>query len=200
MKDKKSKVIVISTQKGGSGKTDCSFNITAGLTDVFTNKLTCLLDIDPQHTATHLWNLDKDNSPFEVIEFNETKIINLEKEITKLSNSYDYIVIDCPPTAETDIKKSNLARLVRDAYNLADLVIIPTRLTNPDIFASEKTQSLLDEVKKINYELNARVLINKYTKNSVSTIELEPVLRVKAKFPIFQTILTHRNSHIRSTN
>ena len=140
-------LIAFANQKGGSGKTTLTMNLAAGLGQ---RGRTLVIDADPQGSAVQWSGLAPESRPFPV------PVIavggNPGREVEHFREDYDYILIDCPPSLETDrTEKAMLA---------SDRVLIPVLPSPVDLWAS---MGLVDRVETIcqrRPELAARFVIN----------------------------------------
>lgn len=127
------KIITISQQKGGSGKTTLAIHIAVALFQKG-NKI-AVIDIDPQGSFSG-WYARRQEKFGD--EFTGIKLINgvgwrIGSEISQLKNKYDYVIIDSPPHAETDTKNS---------IKISDLVILPVQPSHMDLWALETTVNI----------------------------------------------------------
>jgi chromosome partitioning protein len=141
------RVFAVANQKGGSGKTTLSMNFAAGLSK---KGRTLIIDADPQGSASQWSSLASEHSPFPV------SVIaiagNLTHEVNRFSQDYEYIVIDCPPTLETE----HTRKAMLSAHN----VLIPVLPSPVDLWASIRLADTIEQIKQIRPELKANLVIN----------------------------------------
>ena len=152
----KAKIIVITNQKGGCGKTTVTIHLAAALSK--RNLQVLVVDADPQHTATN-WAKNKDKFHFTTTilgkdqQVNRVVQINLEK--------YDFILVDCPPSFDSIQTMSALL--------VGDIAIIPLLCSANDLWALQKIDSSIKDAKKINSRLRSHILINQYKPRELLT-------------------------------
>ena len=172
-----SRIIAISNQKGGVGKTTTSINLSACLAEK--GKKVLLVDIDPQGNATSGVGVNKNEcentvyeliigsckledciihdalenlsvipsnvnlagAEIELIGVNDKEFI-LKKNIDKIRDNYDYIIIDCPPSLNT---------LTVNALTTADTVLVPIQC---EYYALEGLSQLLYTINLVKERLN----------------------------------------------
>lgn len=84
-------IILIGSNKGGSGKTTTAVTIATGLARTFD---VCLIDADPQASATR-WSADRESSTLDIPQITcIQKSGNLQPTISSLKSKYDHIIID----------------------------------------------------------------------------------------------------------
>ena len=140
-------LIAIANQKGGSGKTTLTMNLAAGLGQ---RGRTLVIDADPQGSAVQWSGLAPESRPFPV------PVIavggNPGREVEHFREDYDYILIDCPPSLETDrTEKAMLG---------SDRVLIPVLPSPVDLWASMDLVERVDAIRQRRPELAARFVIN----------------------------------------
>ena len=171
------KILAITNQKGGVGKTTTCVNLAASL--AATKRRVLLIDLDPQGNATMGSGVSKDDIPASMYDvllgdktlsevtikvqqagFNlapanrelagaEVELVNefaretrLKKAIEALQDSYDYVLLDCPPA---------LNLITVNALTAAEAVLIPMQC---EYYALEGLSDLVKTIKKVRVNLN----------------------------------------------
>lgn len=156
-------VFSITNQKGGSGKTTLSMNLAAGLAK---RGRTLVIDADPQGSASQWCGLAPENKPFPISVISVSG--NLTHEIERFSRDYDFIVIDCPPTLETEhSKKAMLA---------ADTILIPVLPSPLDLWASIRLAETIEQIKQIKRDLQAFIIVNQQEPRSALSRAMQEAL------------------------
>jgi len=140
-------VFSVANQKGGTGKTTLSMNLAAGLSK---RGRTLIIDADPQGSASQWAGLSPDECPFPVSVISIAS--NLPREIKRMREDYQYLVVDCPPTLETGVAQS--------AMTVSDKVLIPILPSPVDLWASVRLAEAIEQVKIINDELQPYIMVN----------------------------------------
>ncbi len=146
------KVITISQQKGGAGKTTVAAHLAIGFMQKGYKVAT--LDVDPQGSLSAWYNarevsLGAENTGLycDVM----TDNWGLDYEIDKLQEEYDIVIIDCPPHTKDNAQK---------AVRKADLVLIPIQPSPTDLWATTNTVLLTNQENAHTYLLLNRVVQN----------------------------------------
>jgi len=171
------RILAITNQKGGVGKTTTCVNLAASL--AATKRRILLIDLDPQGNATTGSGIDKTamkqtiyhvligdktlkevmqpsiKGKFDVIPANrelagaEVELVNeiaretrLKVALAELGDSYDYVLIDCPPA---------LNLITVNALTAAHAVMIPMQC---EYYALEGLSDLVNTIKKVRAHLN----------------------------------------------
>jgi len=158
-----SHIFSVSNQKGGSGKTTLSMNLAAGLSK---RGRTLVIDADPQGSASQWSGSASGERPFPVSVISVSG--NLAHEVNRFSRDYDYVVIDCPPTLETE----NTSK----AMVAADTVLIPVLPSPVDLWASVRLANTIEQIKQIKPRLKARIVINQLEPRSALSRAMKEAL------------------------
>jgi chromosome partitioning protein len=161
------KIISVVNQKGGSGKTTLSMQLAGALARRGNKVL--VVDADPQGTATRWAASADDEKPFPAsvvgLSAADTKV---HREVKKFVDDYQYIIIDCPPAANSPVPQSALL-----IANLALVPIIPSPL---DMWAAVGIRQVIENIGDVNEELTARLVINQCQPNTSLVREALEVL------------------------
>jgi chromosome partitioning protein len=176
------RILSITNAKGGCGKTTLSMMLAAALTRRDGRVL--VVDGDPAGAASEWAASADDDRPF------PAPVVGLagagskiHREVRRFVDQYDFIILDCPPAADSPIPRSAL--LVSD---LALIPIIPSPL---DLRASKDIRQLVRDIQVVNETLEARLVVNQITPNSIlgrETIEVLPEFGI----PVFDTHIAQR--------
>jgi len=141
------KIILVTHQKGGVGKSTLTFNLAQNISK---NAKVAVLDFDLQGSLSQLSNMVTD---FEIISFNGEI-----KDIEQLD--YDFIFIDTPPY---------LSNHLPNLIELANLIIVPTKAGILDLLAIKGTLELIEEEQKT---LQTLIVFNMIKANTTLTLDI----------------------------
>jgi chromosome partitioning protein len=193
-------VIAVATNKGGAGKTTSAINIADGIARE--GKSVLLVDADEQASAS-AWRRVREDSAAQrksskdpLFQLVAQKAPILHKEIPALLDrtSYEYVVIDCPPGAQ-----SSAAQMTRSALLTSNLVIVPVTPSGFDFWASDPMVQLLKEVRIYIEDLDSRLLINRKMGNTRIGREARAGAEL-FEMPIFKTEISQRIAVAESTS
>ena len=204
------KVMAISNQKGGVGKTTTSINLASGLAHV--GKKVLLIDLDPQANLTQSLGLtnqqrtiygslkgDYKLEPISImkgfdivpstLDLSGAEIelsseagreFILKELIEEVRSKYDFIIIDSPPS---------LGLLTINAFTAADEIIIPLQA---QFLAMQGLAKLVEVVDKIKSRLNkglkiGGVFITQYDSRKVLNRDVNETINEHFKSEVFKT-------------
>jgi chromosome partitioning protein len=161
------KIIAVCNQKGGSGKTTLSMQLAGTLTRRGSRVL--VVDADPQGTAMRWAASAEDDKPFpaSVVGLSAASA-KVHREVKKFIDDYQYIIIDCPPAADSPVPQSALL--------VADLALVPTIPSPLDMWAAVGIRQVIENVSEINETLTARLVVNQCQPNTNLAKEVLEIL------------------------
>ena len=128
------KVLTIANRKGGVGKSTCAAHLATEA--VKHNIKTIIIDLDPQKTLEEWWKR-REEEDIPLVEICE---VELSHTIEKLQEKgFDLCIIDTPGDASQN---------ARNGIAVADLVLIPSKPTAPDLSAIGRTIGMVEEHEK----------------------------------------------------
>ena len=150
------RVITICNQKGGPGKTTLTMQLAGTMSK--RNFKVLVVDADPQGSATR-WAASAEDTLFPApvvgLSVANTKV---HREVQKLINDYQIILIDCPPAVDSPIPQSALL--------ISDLALVPIVASPLDLWASVGIRHLIENAQHINETLQARLVLNQHQPNT----------------------------------
>lgn len=180
------KIIGFVQLKGGVGRSTLATNLAGILAE---NMKVALIDCDsPQYTCAH-W-LEQRRDLYDIDEqldlYKPATTKALLKLIHDISPKYDYIIIDCPP---------RLDGFSRVTLMIANLVLLPLGTSAAEIWSVEAMLSLLKEAKKVNANLDVRIIWNRYRSYTRSAKENSLTAKKDLKLPEIRQKLSLRISY-----
>ena len=211
------RIIAITNQKGGVGKTTTAINLSAVLAEFGKKVLT--IDMDPQGNTTSGLGFHKseiENTVYELIIgecniedcLNQNELDNitliasnvnlaaaeieligindkefiLKREVDKIKEDYDYIIIDCPPS---------LNMLTINALTTATSVIVPIQC---EYYALEGLSQLVHTVELVQERLNPQleiegVVFTMYDARTNLSLQVVENVKSNLKQAIYKTII-----------
>ncbi len=136
-------VLVLASQKGGSGKTTLSGHLAVEAQNAGIGPV-ALIDTDPQGSLSHWWNARAAREPL----FAKVGLLELGEALEHLrSSGIRLAVIDTPPA---------ITESISHVISHADLVILPTRPSPHDLRAVGATVDIADHHgKQVLFVVNA---------------------------------------------
>lgn len=156
-------IILIGGEKGGTGKSTISTNISAMRT--IKKKDVLLYDIDPQRTAT-FWASRRDENSVQPRVASSQKVLDnrvlnpgivIRNELKALKYKYEDIVIDAGGAA---------SEVLRASMTISDVLIVPLMPSSFDVWTLGTMNNLISEVKTTNPQLKVVVVYNKVATNT----------------------------------
>jgi chromosome partitioning protein len=151
------RIIAVVNQKGGSGKTTVSMQLAGTLGRRKSKVL--VVDADPQGTATRWAASAEDGRPFPAsVAGLSAANEKVHREVKKFIEDYHYIIIDCPPAADSAVPQSALL--------IADLALVPIIPSPLDLWAAVGIRKVIETVADLNPNLQARLVVNQSQPNT----------------------------------
>ena len=163
-----SKVITISQQKGGTGKTTLAVHLAMGFIKYHNFKV-AVVDTDPQGSLGKWFVVRSEKKVSnENLTFKTASLWGAQYESKALKKDHDIVIIDTPPKIESD---------ARPSIEAADLVLIPMTPSHVDFWA---TEAIIDIAKKAEKKIfiqinraNERSKLVKKTHEYINTINVK---------------------------
>lgn len=153
-------ILLIGSEKGGTGKTTLATNLAAMRAKEGYEVL--LLDTDPQGSAT-FWSEERDESKIEPSIYCAQKFGRIDNEVKKLTKKFDDIIIDAGGRDSKELRSSTL---------VADKIYIPVQSSQFDIWSISGMEKMIDRASELNPKIEGFTIINRASTNpSVSETE-----------------------------
>ena len=136
-----SKVITISQQKGGTGKTTLAVHLALAFIKYHNLKI-AIIDTDPQGSLGK-WFMIREEKKLsnDNLTFKTASLWGAQYETKAIKKDHDIVIIDTPPKIESD---------ARPSIESADLVLIPMAASHVDFWA---TGAIVEIAKKANKKI-----------------------------------------------
>lgn len=150
--------IAFSSLKGGVGKSTLSLNVAATLRAAGHRVL--IVDADPQGTCT-AWAARAAELGHEGPPVVAMAGAALRRDLVKVAEAFDVVVIDSPPRMGAEARSAMLA---------ADVVVIPCTPGAADIWAARETVAVLEDARGLRPELRAVVVLNRADRTTLAKL------------------------------
>jgi chromosome partitioning protein len=210
------RIITISNQKGGCGKTTTSINLAAALAT--NNRKVLLIDLDPQAHATSGLNIKADLSIYNVLSKITNKKCKLEEIIQNLGENFDIapssIVLSTleqelsgeigRESRLCDILKNfrnnydyiiidcppNLGILTINAIRAANEIIIPVEASRFSLEGVSQLTSIINLIaERLNHRVDFRILVANFDSRLRHSFTMLEKIKTDYKDKIFSNII-----------
>lgn len=177
-------IVVFGNQKGGIGKSTCNLLCANALSQAPFNYKVLVLDADHQQSLSDARRLDQDSSTLTTFpyEIQEMSISDIEHNIAKLDQEYDFIFIDVAGKMDTNtpIDQQETARILM----YADWLFIPFKAGAFNLDASLRYIKLILQVAAMRQQsertLNIMGFVNMYrSRHRMNRYLLEDIQQIK---------------------
>jgi chromosome partitioning protein len=210
------RIITVSNQKGGCGKTTTSINLAAALAT--NNRKVLLIDLDPQAHATSGLNIKADLSIYNVLSKITNKKCRLEEIIQNLGENFDIapssIVLSTleqelsgeigRESRLCDILKNfksnydyilidcppNLGILTINAIRSANEIIIPVEASRFSLEGVNQLTSIINLIKeRLNHSVDFRILVANFDSRLQHSFTMLEKIKTDYKNKMFSNII-----------
>jgi chromosome partitioning protein len=210
------RIIAITNQKGGCGKTTTAINLAASL--AANNKSVLLIDLDPQAHATLGLDIKNETSIYDVLSKLTTRKVSLEEIIKNVGPNFDIAASNIVlSTLEQELAGEisresrlwetlnnfkgeydcilidcppNLGILTINAIRAAQEIIIPVEASR---FALEGVSQLISIInlirERLNHDVKYRVLVTNFDSRLRHSFKILDRIRASFKNNLFSTII-----------
>lgn len=168
-----SKIIAITSQKGGSGKTTLTCNLWAALRE--RDVETLLVDADPQGSLS-VWARRCDEAPLVALDARGLLRLRERDDLPEL------VLIDCPPAR---------GEIARAAIAVCDLALVPVRQTPTDLATLGDSLDLIAHERQRRPVRGALVLSQTFSRFAMGP-EIEEALRGIVDVQLLDARTSHR--------
>jgi chromosome partitioning protein len=178
-------IIAVVNQKGGAGKTTVSMQLAGTLGR--RGRKVLVIDADPQGTATRWAASAADEAPFPAtISGLSAAGDKVHREAKKYVDDFEFIVIDCPPAADSPVPQSALL--------IADVGLVPVVPSPLDLWASVGIGKVIDGLRDLNEALKPLIVVNQCQPQTAIAKEALEVLP-QFGMPVLATRLHQRTAY-----
>lgn len=161
-------ILVIASEKGGTGKTTIATNLA--IMRALDKKDVLLVDADPQASSLDFSGIREEEGHKPTITCSAIYGRNLSSELKKLSPKFDDIIVDVGGRDSTSLRSALLA---------ADILVVPFLPSQLDAWSIEKMDAIVGEVLQLNENLKTLVILNK--------VDTNPKILLSSEATVFAT-------------
>lgn len=176
------KIFAVANQKGGSGKTTITLNLAGAYAHDDPDLKILVVDADTQNTSVRASGAGEDPYPFTVANLAAAGK-GLGREIRRLAQSYDLILVDCPPSVDNPNTENVVA--------ISDFVLVPMDASVVDAWS---TQGMLRLVRRVVGADPSRcgVVFNRVNTKTVAYAEISEAMAEENPYPILKNTIALR--------
>ncbi|BAO92981.1 ParA family protein [Caballeronia cordobensis] len=175
-------VIAVANQKGGSGKTTIALNLAGAYCDDDPSLKVLVIDADLQSSSMRATSAGTEPYPFTVVNLAAAGS-NLGREIKRLADNYDLIIVDCPPSVHD--KNTEVA------ISASDFVLVPMDASALDAWSTVGMLQLIR--RKVGSDATAcGVVFNKVNKKTTGYGEVRAAMEEDNPYPILESTIAQR--------
>ena len=175
------RIIALTSQKGGSGKTTVAMQLAAGLAR--RGLRVSVADLDPQESASRWSESAGPDTPFPATVVRpQCAAGDLKRELKPQAKASDVLILDCPPSIEHPFTGA--------ALDLARLAIVPVVPSPTDLWSTRAIERLILARQGA---LSGALLPNRVTRTALC----DDVLEVLQDFelPVLDAALSQRSAY-----
>ena len=176
-------IISVTSLKGGVGKSTIVQNLSVCFAHM--GYKVAIIDTDTNASSVHWSGIREEEYP-SIVVFGISDSSALRKNIQKIQNDYDIILIDGTPS---------LSKLVSTIILLGDIVLIPIRPSGLDLWATEKFIEKYEQAKTLKEDVNAFFVLNQYDEKININNETKDVLD-ELEIKVLKTTVKSRIAYV----
>ncbi len=176
------KIFAVANQKGGSGKTTITLNLAGAYAHDDPALKILVVDADSQNTSVRASGAGEDPYPFTVANLAAAGK-GLGREIRRMAQAYDLILVDCPPSVDNPNTENVVA--------VSDFVLVPMDASVVDAWS---TQGMLRLVRRVVGADPSRcgVVFNRVNTKTVAYAEISEAMVEENPYPILKSTIALR--------
>lgn len=180
-----SKIIGIVQLKGGAGRSTVATNLAAALSQ---RSAVALIDCDlPQGTSAAWGLIRKENDRLgNLLVATASDHQELIDQARALSQTQAFIIVDGPP---------RVAEITRAILVMSDICLLPLGASAAEIWALSDLHTTIDAARQNQYPVDARIIWNRYRKQTRSARELSQAVQEELALPQLRSYLSLRVSY-----